>query len=310
MEFDTTKTLKAFYWDIHGYTSVFVTEVGPHRIEDFSSWWNHFLQQNGPRIFQHNNIHNCQNNQDNKPPSCDIDSSRLECNSIVWGVVHEGIRDDEVFVHLLMYWMFDLVPCAYISEFSGSWKPNFQKRCHSFLVRENYWATQLPQNWRKPQTFWSFDFALANCDLLTYVSIIYFSWNASELLQIDFLSEKVLVRSFTRGYSYWRGVCLSFPLLIAKFELHWPDIFTDRIFTEWCVKVPMEIRHHYTGNESISSGTLEAIKVKMMLRGADYSPHPIRLEMSSENDLFFHFSHGIDGKDFHLVQEQQKLVVV
>ena len=136
MEFDTTKTLKAFYWDIHGYTSVFVTEVGPHRIEDFSSWWNHFLQQNGPRIFQHNNIHNCQNNQDNKPPSCDIDSSRLECNSIVWGVVHEGIRDDEVFVHLLMYWMFDLVPCAYISEFSGSWKPNFQKRCHSFLVRE------------------------------------------------------------------------------------------------------------------------------------------------------------------------------
>lgn len=71
----------------------------------------------------------------------------------------------------------------------------------------------------------------------------------------------------------------------------------------------MEIRHHYTGDESISTGTLEAIKVKMLLRGADDSPHSIRLEMSSENDLFFHFSHGIDAQDFHLVQEQQKLVV-
>jgi hypothetical protein len=71
----------------------------------------------------------------------------------------------------------------------------------------------------------------------------------------------------------------------------------------------MEIRHHYTGDESISTGTLEAIKVKMLLSGADDSPHSIRLEMSSENDLFFHFSHSIDVQDFHLVQEQQKLVV-
>jgi hypothetical protein len=71
----------------------------------------------------------------------------------------------------------------------------------------------------------------------------------------------------------------------------------------------MEIRHHYTGDESISTGTLEAIKVKMLLDGQDDAPSAIRLEMSSENDLFFHFSHSISAQDFHLVQEQQKLVV-
>lgn len=74
-------------------------------------------------------------------------------------------------------------------------------------------------------------------------------------------------------------------------------------------EVPMEIRHHYTGDESISTGTLEAIKVKMLILGQDDSPRSIRLELSSENDLFFHFSHSIAAEDFHLVQEQQKLVV-
>lgn len=71
----------------------------------------------------------------------------------------------------------------------------------------------------------------------------------------------------------------------------------------------MEIRHHYTGDESISTGTLEAIKVKMLLRGQDDAPSDIRLEMSSEHDLFFHFSHSIGAEDFHSIQEQQKLVV-
>lgn len=74
-------------------------------------------------------------------------------------------------------------------------------------------------------------------------------------------------------------------------------------------EVPMEIRHHYTGDESISTGTLEAIKVKMLLNGPEEMPSSIRLELSSENDLFFHFSHCINVEDFHSVQEQQKLVV-
>lgn len=74
-------------------------------------------------------------------------------------------------------------------------------------------------------------------------------------------------------------------------------------------EVPMEIRHHYPGEQTISTGTLEAIKVKMLLLGDDESPSSIRLELSSESDLFFHYNHTIDEHDFQMVQEQQKLVV-
>ncbi|CAE7631357.1 SASS6 [Symbiodinium microadriaticum] len=74
-------------------------------------------------------------------------------------------------------------------------------------------------------------------------------------------------------------------------------------------EVPMEIRHHYAGDESISTGTLEAIKVKVLLLGSDENPSSIRLELSSESDLFFHYIHMIDDQDFQTIQEQQKLVV-
>ena len=71
----------------------------------------------------------------------------------------------------------------------------------------------------------------------------------------------------------------------------------------------MEIRHHYAGDDSISTGTLEAIKVKMLVLGNDENPSSIRLELSSESDLFFHYIHMIDEHDFQVIQEQQKLVV-
>mmetsp|Transcript_2976 Transcript_2976/g.4512 ORF Transcript_2976/g.4512 Transcript_2976/m.4512 type:complete len:221 (-) Transcript_2976:245-907(-) len=74
-------------------------------------------------------------------------------------------------------------------------------------------------------------------------------------------------------------------------------------------EVPMEIRHHYAGDDSISTGTLEAIKVKMLVLGNDENPSSIRLELSSESDLFFHYIHMIDEHDFQVIQEQQKLVV-
>jgi hypothetical protein len=71
----------------------------------------------------------------------------------------------------------------------------------------------------------------------------------------------------------------------------------------------MEIRHHYGSDETISAGTVEAVKVKMLLLGTDDHPTSIRLELSSESDLFFHFMHMIDEQDFQSIQEQQKLVV-
>lgn len=47
----------------------------------------------------------------------------------------------------------------------------------------------------------------------------------------------------------------------------------------------------------------------MLLLGDDENPSSIRLELSSESDLFFHYNHTIDEHDFEIIQEQQKLVV-
>ena len=57
-------------------------------------------------------------------------------------------------------------------------------------------------------------------------------------------------------------------------------------------------------------GTLEAIKVKLLVLGEpEGSVTSVRMELSSEADLFFHYTHQIDEAGFQLVQEQQKLMV-
>ena len=56
-------------------------------------------------------------------------------------------------------------------------------------------------------------------------------------------------------------------------------------------------------------GTLEAIKVKILILGEDGNPNSLRIELSSENDLFFHYMHVIDESGFRMVQEGQKLMV-
>ena len=75
-------------------------------------------------------------------------------------------------------------------------------------------------------------------------------------------------------------------------------------------EVPVEIRSISAPGERTSSGVLESIKVKMLeLPGSDNSPLSIRIELSSEADLFFSFLHIIDGDVYHDVQNEQKLVV-
>lgn len=63
------------------------------------------------------------------------------------------------------------------------------------------------------------------------------------------------------------------------------------------------------GEEQARQGMLELIKVKILIVGSEDAPSAIRMEMSSEVDLFFHFMHFIDEKSFARVQEAQKLMV-
>lgn len=73
-------------------------------------------------------------------------------------------------------------------------------------------------------------------------------------------------------------------------------------------EVPVEVRNQ-TSDGNADNGTMEAIKVKMLMLGPDEAPASIRLEFSSEADLFFHYLHEMDDDSFRFVQEQQKLMV-
>eukprot|EP00636_Phaeomonas_parva_P015715 CAMPEP_0118862648 /NCGR_PEP_ID=MMETSP1163-20130328/7776_1 /TAXON_ID=124430 /ORGANISM="Phaeomonas parva, Strain CCMP2877" /LENGTH=171 /DNA_ID=CAMNT_0006796571 /DNA_START=149 /DNA_END=661 /DNA_ORIENTATION=+ len=74
-------------------------------------------------------------------------------------------------------------------------------------------------------------------------------------------------------------------------------------------EVPFELRVQQNQDGPSQVGTLEAIKVKILLQGDDARPSAVRIELSSEADLFYHYAHLIDEAGFQVVQEQQKLMV-
>ena len=71
-------------------------------------------------------------------------------------------------------------------------------------------------------------------------------------------------------------------------------------------EVPFELRVQESSEGPQPVGTLEAIKVKLLVLGEpEGSVTSVRMELSSEADLFFHYTHQIDEAGFQLVQEQQ-----
>ncbi|CAN0374207.1 unnamed protein product [Ectocarpus sp. 8 AP-2014] len=49
--------------------------------------------------------------------------------------------------------------------------------------------------------------------------------------------------------------------------------------------------------------------VSLTPQGDDAAPQSVRVELSSEADLFFHYTHSIDDASFQVMQEEQKLMV-
>jgi hypothetical protein len=74
-------------------------------------------------------------------------------------------------------------------------------------------------------------------------------------------------------------------------------------------EVPFELRIQDSGSGPQEVGTLEAIKTKFLILGEDSNPRHIKLELTSENDLFFHYIHNIDEPGFRQMQESQKLMI-
>jgi len=73
-------------------------------------------------------------------------------------------------------------------------------------------------------------------------------------------------------------------------------------------EVPFEVRTSM-GDEEVRQGSLETIKVKLLILGPEEAPASIRIELSSEADLFFHYVHTLDENGYKEVQNGQKLMV-
>lgn len=81
-------------------------------------------------------------------------------------------------------------------------------------------------------------------------------------------------------------------------------------------EIPLEIRACLDSksssaafNDANSRPNVESIKVKLLVLGSNDSPTVVRLELSSEADLFFHYMHIIDESAFREIQHSQKLMV-
>ena len=74
-------------------------------------------------------------------------------------------------------------------------------------------------------------------------------------------------------------------------------------------EVPFELRIQDPSSGPQEVGTLESIRVKVLLLGEDTNPQHLKLELTSENDLFFHYLHTTDEASFRNMQDAQKLMI-
>ena len=73
-------------------------------------------------------------------------------------------------------------------------------------------------------------------------------------------------------------------------------------------EVPFELRlEDNNGPQEVAS--FEAIRAKLLIMGEDGLPSQVRIELSCENDLFFHFTNEVDEDSFKQMQDSQKLCI-
>lgn len=56
-------------------------------------------------------------------------------------------------------------------------------------------------------------------------------------------------------------------------------------------------------------GTMEAVRAKVLVKSEGSEIRDIKVELTSENDLFLHYVHIVDESSFSGIQEDQKLMI-
>ena len=74
-------------------------------------------------------------------------------------------------------------------------------------------------------------------------------------------------------------------------------------------EVPLELRPREGAGLPVDAGATENVKVKVLLRGEESAPDTVRVELSSEANLWFLYVHEMDQAAYHEVQDTQRLML-
>lgn len=74
-------------------------------------------------------------------------------------------------------------------------------------------------------------------------------------------------------------------------------------------EIPFELRIPQSTNNSADLGTIENIRVKVLLLGEEDSPQEFKIQLTSDTDLFFNYMHITDEHHYRELQEEQKFTV-
>ena len=73
-------------------------------------------------------------------------------------------------------------------------------------------------------------------------------------------------------------------------------------------EVPLEMRLQTSDVAPAEAGSLEAVLCKVAVREVgDGRPAAVKVELSSEGDLFFHYTHMVDERAFAAMRDEQKV---
>ncbi|EUD68850.1 hypothetical protein C922_00538 [Plasmodium inui San Antonio 1] len=74
-------------------------------------------------------------------------------------------------------------------------------------------------------------------------------------------------------------------------------------------EVPFEIKVEQANNVPQEIGSLEVLTVKLLALGDESNAKRIKIELTCEADLFFHFTQTVDERSFEAMQTSQKLMI-
>ena len=91
----------------------------------------------------------------------------------------------------------------------------------------------------------------------------------------------------------------------SKLESQDPSLL-DHHKLAYVKEVPMDLKlENKSGRKDVSS--FEPIKCKILYQGNENQPTKVRVELSCENDLFFHFTSDVNETTYKKMKEKQKL---